>query len=138
MTTSRFRRCLYVGLAVAVLTAGCSDDEPETVIGAVEGEATAELVTGEPFEATAEVDDVVSPQAFYLLDTLVIAEDVSGLVEDELVLVTGEITEADPEAVEGVLGLPLDEETRAALEDVELVVVASRIEDEGTVPETSP
>ncbi len=131
MTTSWLRRCLYLGIAIASLTAGCGgDDEPETVIGALEGgEEVAELVTGEPFEATAVVDDVVSPQAFYLLDTLVVSADASGVVEDERVVVTGEITEADPEVVEDLLGVPLDDEARAALDDVELVVVASRIEE---------
>lgn len=114
--------------AVLVAAAGCAEDDPETAVGAFEDEETVELVTGEPFEATATVTGIVSERAFYLLDTLVITAEPVDVSEDDLVLVNGEVTEADVEKVEALAGSGLDDEAKAAVDDEDLVVVATRVE----------
>lgn len=118
---------LLVLLPAAVL-AGCGDDEPDTAVEAFDdgGEAQVELVTGEPFEATGVVDDVIGERAFMLYDALVITAAPVDLAEDHRVRVTGAIESSDD--VEREMGATLGDDVLDALADEDVVVVASEIE----------
>jgi hypothetical protein len=112
---------LVVGLS------GCAEDEPETAVEAFEegGEERVELVTGEPFEATATVDDVVGDHVFVVLDTLVVTDDPVAIHDGDLVRVTGEVEDGD-ELTRRAQSLGEDE--RQAIADADLVVAASEVE----------
>lgn len=123
------RTSLLSLLLVALLAlAGCGDDEPETAVEAFDdgGEAKVELVTGEPFEATGVVDDVLGPRAFRLYDTLVVSSVPVDAESGDRVRVTGEI-----EAGEDVGPLVLDALTDPeadAVRDEDVLVVATAVE----------
>lgn len=115
-------------LGVAALAGACTDDEPETAVEAFDegGEERVELVTGEPFEATAVVDDVLGPRGFLLLDTLVVTEAAIDITEGSRVRVTGEVATA--EDAREAFGEQLGDEVADALESEDVVVVAEEIE----------
>jgi hypothetical protein len=116
-------------LTAALLTlGGCGDDEPETVLNNLDDERTAELVTGEPFEATAMVDGVLSEHAFRLLDTLVISAEPLEVREGERVRVTGEISDEASAELEARLGTDLDGDVTEEIDDADLFVVATEVE----------
>lgn len=126
-------RVFLVALVVGALSlGGCVEDEPETAVEAFEnqGEAAVELVTGEPFEAAGEVDKVLDG-AFRLFDTFVVSDRAGLLEEGERVRVTGEV-ESAAELLRIRRG-QLSDQLREALEDEELVVVATKVE---RLPET--
>jgi hypothetical protein len=113
---------------LAALAVACGDDEPKTAVEAFDegGEARVELVTGEPFEATAVVDEVLAANAFVLYDTLVVTATPADVAVDDRVRVTGEVAAADE--VERDRGERLSDEVRDALADEEVVVVADGVE----------
>lgn len=117
------RGALLVFLAVPL---GCAGDDAETVVEEADERDRPELVLGRPFEGTALVDDVLTPRAFRLLDTLVVSAEPVEVVEGERAVVTGRVRRWDVAAVENELGVDLD----ASLHDVDedLVVLAEHVE----------
>ncbi len=121
------RRFLEAALVLPLLVAvGCAENEPETAVEAVGGgEGRVELVTGEPFEATGVVDDVLGTRAFLLFDTLVITPQPTTVAENDRVRVTGEVEAAGDVARD--LRRTLSDDVLEVLAQKELVVVASDV-----------
>ncbi|MDQ4132716.1 MAG: hypothetical protein M3179_05790 [Actinomycetota bacterium] len=84
-----------------------------------------ELVTGEPFEATGVVDDVLGPRGFLLFDTLIITPRPVSVAEDDRVRVTGEV-EATSD-LNGTLRRTLGDDALEVLSEKDLVVVATDV-----------
>ncbi len=121
------RILLRVALMLSVLLAvGCGDNEPETAVEAIEGgERQVELVTGEPFEATGVVDEVLGPRAFLLFDTLVITPRPATVAANDRVRVTGEVEPSGD--VDRDLRRMLSDDVGKVLAEKGLVVVATDV-----------
>lgn len=118
-----FRIAFVLPLLLAV---GCGDNEPETAVEAVEGgERQVELVTGEPFEATGVVDDVLGPRGFLLFDTLIITPGPTTVAENDRVRVTGEVEAARD--LDGDLRGRLTADVLEVLAEKDLVVLAGDV-----------
>lgn len=118
---------VVVVLALAALLPSCAaGDDPETIVEEAEEEGFEELLIDEPFEGTAIVEDVISPNAFRLRDTLVVSAEPVEVVEGELIEVTG-IVRDDLDAVAEELATDLDEARDA--HDGGLFVVAATVEE---------
>ena len=128
MRLSKKAVCAATPLLIVLLPLGCTDNEPTTAVEAFDegGEQRVELVTGEPFEATGVVTAVAGVDGFLLFDTLVISTSRVELGVDDRVRVTGEVEPS--EEVRSRLGSSLSEPVLEALDDHELVVVATTVE----------
>lgn len=106
----------------------CGADQGETAVESLDeaGEAQVELVTGEPFEATGLVHEVIGPRGFLLFDTLVVSPAALRLEEEFRVRVVGEVQSASE--LEPELRDALGDEVREAVADEDLLVVASTVE----------
>lgn len=118
---------LVAVLFLSVLGA-CNDSEPDTAVDAFDegGEQRVELVTGEPFEATGLVADVVGPNGFMLYDALIVTTSPQEVDKGDRVRVTGAVESADE--VVRVHGAKLHEDTRDALAGEDVVVLADEVE----------
>lgn len=118
---------IVVVLAIGALLPSCAGgDDAETIVEEAEEEGFEELLIDEPFEGTATVEDVLSPNAFLLLDTLVVSAEPVEVVEGELVEVSG-IVRDDLDAVAEDFAVDLDEARDA--HDGGLFVVAASVEE---------
>ena len=125
MLSNRVRTYLAVlAITGTALLAACSaGDDPETIVEEAQEDDFAALVVDEPFEGTAPVDEVLSPNAFRLLDTLVVSGEPFDVVEGQRVVVIGTVRD-DLDAVADELGIDLDE-----VPDEDLFVVADTVRD---------
>lgn len=118
---------IVLALGLGALLPSCAGgDDPETIVEEAQEEGFEELLVDEPFEGTAIVEDVLSPNAFRLLDTLVVTAEPVELVEGELVEVVGVVRD-DLDAVAEELATDLDEASDA--HDGGLFVVAISVEE---------
>lgn len=119
---------MLVTVLLFAALAACNDSEPDTAVDAFDegGEQRVELVTGEPFEATAVVDDVVGPNGFMLYDALIVTTSPSGVKDGDRVRVTGAVESA--EEVARAHGPKLHEDTRDKLSGEDVVVLANDVE----------
>lgn len=133
-TSRRATHGLLPLVAVVMALGGCdtgndvegAGGDPATLVEVAEEEDFENLVVDEPFEGTAVVTEVVSPRAFTLFDTLVVAPRQLDLNVDERVRVRGTVRSATIQELESELGVDLTEAVTDA-HDGELLIVADEV-----------
>lgn len=128
------RRCSVWFASGTLLLTGCggngdvesAEGDPETIVEEAQEQDFEELVVDEPFEGTAVVTEVISPRAFKLFDTLVVARHDLDLRADERARVRGTVRSTTIEALERELAVDLADAVGEA-HDGGLLIVADEV-----------
>lgn len=131
MDTTAARRLGTAALCLSLLVAGVAacGDEDETAVQQAEEAGAEDLVVGETMTIEGEVERRIGPYAFTVGrdETLVYGSENFDVDDDDVVTVTGTVTEFVIADVEPVLGLDLDDDLFIDYEN-ELAVEATSVE----------